>query len=107
LQNSLIKRGQEAVYRQDHQTLKGLYMETYKEDYQLNLSDIFLKLFFHACQHNRKSTIIFLFKMYFEIFSESERIALRQSFYYGKFKIKEKRITRWYDQCILPVIRMK
>ena len=106
MQNNLIRRGQEAVYRQDHQTLKGLYMEVHKDDYQLNLSNIFLKLFFHACHHNRKSTIVFLFQMYFEIFSEAERIALRQSFYYGKFKIKEERLIRWYDQCILPIIRI-
>jgi len=44
--------------------------------------------------------------MYYEIFSEAERIGLRQSFYYGKFKIKKKSLVNWYNQCILPVIKV-
>ena len=50
--------------------------------------------------------IVFLFQMYYEIFSEAERIGLRQSFYYGKFKIKKKSLVNWYNQCILPVIKV-
>ena len=43
--------------------------------------------------------------MYFEIFSETQQIALRQSFYYGKFKIKNKELINWYSNTIIPIIR--
>jgi len=104
MQRQLINRGKEAVYVQDHAQLKQLYAETHNEDYQLSVADIFLQLFYY--QHNRKNTIVFLFQMYYEIFSEAERIGLRQSFYYGKFKIKKKSLVNWYNQCILPVIKV-
>ena len=45
--------------------------------------------------------------MYFEIFTESERMALRQAFYYGKIKIKKKEMKKWYNDNILPVIKIK
>ena len=106
MQRQLINRGQSAVYCQDHAGLKTLYRETQRDDYQINIADIFLKLFYYACEHNRRSTIIFLFQMYFDVFGESERIALRQSFYYGKFKIKNKDLIKWYDNHIIPVIRI-
>ena len=105
MQRQLIQRGKNAVFIQDHQQLKNLYTETHNLDYQLNMADIFLQLFYYACQHNRQATIIFLLQMYYEIFSETERIALRQSFYYGKYKIKKKSLSSWYDKCILPIIR--
>jgi hypothetical protein len=106
MQRQLINRGKEAVYVQDHVQLKQLYAETHNGDYQLSVADIFLQLFYYACQHNRKNTIVFLFQMYYEIFSEAERIGLRQGFYYGKFKIKKKSLVNWYNQCILPVIKV-
>ena len=106
MQRKLINRGKKAIYIQDHASLKQLYFETYNiEDFQVNISDIYLKLFYYACTHNRKNTIIFLFKIYFEIFSETQQIALRQSFYYGKFKIKNTELINWYSNTIIPIIR--
>ena len=61
MQRQLINRGKEAVYVQDHDQLKQLYAETHNRDYQVSVADIFLQLFYYACQHNRKNTIIFLF----------------------------------------------
>ena len=57
MQRQLINRGKEAVYVQDHAQLKQLYAETHNGDYQLSVADIFLQLFYYACQHNRKNTI--------------------------------------------------
>jgi hypothetical protein len=105
MQNQLIKQGKKAVYSQDHQALKDLYRDAQRDDYEINMTDIFLKLFYYACRYNRRSTIIFLFQMYYEIFSQTERIALRQSFYYGKFKITDKDILKWYSDNIIPMIR--
>ena len=103
----LLKEGKKAVFIQDHKELKEIYAQTLNRDYQLHIGDIFLKLFYYACQHNRKSTILFLFRMYFEIFTESEKMALRQGFYYGKVKIQQKEMKQWYSDCILPVIKIK
>ncbi len=106
MQKQFIRKGQAAIYRHDHKSLKELYMESQSKDYQINISDIFLKLFYYACTHGRRNTIIFLFQMYYEIFSQAEQIALRQSFYYGKFKIKDKNLQRWYTNNIIPIIRL-
>ena len=106
MQRILIDSGKHAVFNQDHETLKDIYIQSQDSDYQLNISAIFLKLFYHACQHERKATIIFLFQMYFEIFSEAEQIALRQSFYYGKFQLKHKYLVNWYDKHLLPMIKI-
>tara|TARA_Y100000768_G_C23773336_1_gene584389 strand:+ start:182 stop:505 length:324 start_codon:yes stop_codon:yes gene_type:complete len=107
MQKELIKIGKDAVYTQDHEKLKSIYKHSQNTDYLLNESEIFLKLFYYACQHSRKSTIIFLFRIYFDLFSFSQQIALRQSFYYGKFKIKNKKLQKWYNNNILPIIKIK
>ena len=93
--SSILEEGKKAVFIQDHQELKEIYAQTLNRDYQLHTGDIFLKLFYYACHHNRKSTILFLFRMYFEIFTESEKMALRQGFYYGKVKIFRSCIIRY------------
>jgi len=56
-------------------------------------------------RQKQKGTIVFLFRSYFDLFTETERIALRQSFFYGKYKIKDKRLAQWYSHTILPIIR--
>ena len=88
MNKQIISKGKSAVYVQDHIGLKTLYNDINRNDYQINISDLFLKLFYHACQHERKSTIIFLLRIYFELFSQCEQIALRQCFFYGKYKLK-------------------
>lgn len=102
----LLKEGKNAVYLQDHAKLKHVYSRTNTQDYQLPISDIYLKLFYYACKHNRKETIKFLFQIYFEIFSDYEKIAIRQGFYYAKTKIKEKDLREWYSSYVLPIIKL-
>jgi len=106
MERELIKRAKEAIFIQDHQQLKDIYGGICALDYQLNISYIFFQLFYYACQYNRKTTIMFLFRIYYEIFSDAERVALRQGFYYGKFKIKEEELATWYNHCLLPVIKV-
>ena len=45
MQNQLIKQGKKAVYSQDHQALKDLYRDAQRDDYKINMTNIFLKLF--------------------------------------------------------------
>jgi hypothetical protein len=105
MQREFHKRGLSAIYVEDHIALKTLYKETRELEYDINISDLFLKLFFSACIQNRKNTIIFLFQCYFDLFTQVEQIALRQSFFYGKYRIKNKQLTQWYSDTILPIIR--
>ena len=105
MQRCFYERGRDAIAMSDHQELKNLYIDAQHIDYEINIADIFLKLFYSACKHNRKGSIIFLFECYFDMFTEAERIALRQSFFYGKYQIKNKQLTHWYNECVLPIIR--
>jgi hypothetical protein len=106
MNKQIISKGKSAVYVQDHIGLKTLYNDINRNDYQINISDLFLKLFYHACQHERKSTIIFLLRIYFELFSQCEQIALRQCFFYGKYKLKKKSMISWYSQYVIPLIKI-
>jgi len=105
MQREFHKRGLSAIYVEDHIALKALYKETQELEYDINILDLFLKLFFSACIKNRKNTIICLFQCYFDLFTEAERIALRQSFFYGKYQIKNKQLTKWYSETILPIVK--
>ena len=107
MNKQIISKGKTAVYVQDHDCLKTLYNDIQRNDYQINMADLFLKLFYHACQHERKSTIIFLLRIYFELFSQCEQIGLRQSFFYGKYKLKKKSMISWYSQYVIPLIKIE
>ena len=106
MNKQLVSKGKRAVYIQDHACLKSLYADINTNDYEINITDLFLKLFYHACQHERKSTIIFLLRIYYDIFSQCEQIALRQSFFYGKYKLKKKSMISWYSQYVIPLIKI-
>lgn len=76
-------------------------------EYQINFQNIFQKLLLHACTKNSKECIIFLINLYFEKFDVVTKIALRQSFFYGKYLIKDKPTKAWYNDNIIPLIRAK
>ena len=105
MQRQLYNLGKQAIFIEDHTELKSIYKEAINLDYDINMTDIFIKLFYSACIHNRKSTIIFLFQCYFDMFTKMERIALRQSFFYGKYQIKDVQLIHWYADTILPIIK--
>lgn len=101
----LLKKGKKAIDCQNHSEIKNLYFQTQNRTRRINLYDVFLKLFFYACQKERKDSIIFLMRMYMEYFSDTTKIALRQSFFYGKYKIKSASLRKWYSEYILPIIK--
>lgn len=97
----LYKQIKDAVYVQDHVRLKEIYMENASK---FDLSDLFIKSLNHACTYQRKSTIIFLLQSYYDVFSDIEKIALRQCFQYGKFLLKDKEMIDWYNMFVLPLV---
>ena len=45
-------------------------------------------------------------RIYYEIFDDVSQIALRQSFVYPKYIIKDKNLTNWYSKNILPLVKI-
>lgn len=84
------------------QDIKG-----HNSEYDINFQYIFTQLFNHACLKKNKEIIIFLMRIYYEVFDEVSQIALRQSFVYPKYIIKDKTLTNWYSKNILPLVRIK
>ena len=100
-----VKLGKTAVYNEDHEALQELYKDLYNggqynNEYQINIEYIFLQLFYHACKLERKGTILYLYNFYQKM-SDSNKIALRQSFTYGKYLMKNKALKEWYSKTIL------
>ena len=53
---------------------------------------------------NNFDAIIFLVNVYFNL-GLYDRLALKQTAFYGKYLIKDKKLRIWYDSCILPIFR--
>ena len=85
-----------------HTDLKQMSNES---DYDINYQYIFTQLLNHACLKRSKEIIIFLTRVYYEIFDEVAQIGLRQSFTYPKYLIKDKTLTKWYNDNILTLVR--
>jgi len=102
MNTSILRRGMEAVETQDHYKLKDLYEE---HGTSKDAGELYIRLLYHACTKRRRSTIIFLVRQYYEIFNDIEQIAIRQSFFYGKYKMSDKGDRKWYDECVLPLVR--
>ena len=84
------------------------YMKELNQTNEYNCNDqyIFQQLFTHACLKKKKNIIIFLIRLYFEIFDEFTQIALKHSFVYAKYTIKnDKSLFNWYDKHIIPLIK--
>lgn len=59
----------DAVYTQDHIKLKTIYSDNLQDiDNRRDMSDLFIKSLYYACQYNRKFTIVFLSQAYFDIY---------------------------------------
>jgi len=100
-----INLGKAAVEIEDHEALQELYKDLHNggqnNEYQINIEYIFLQLFYHACKLERKGTILYLYNFYKTAISDSDKIALRQSFTYGKYLMKTNTLKEWYAKTIL------
>ncbi|MDC0230361.1 hypothetical protein OAK19_00210 [Aureispira] len=104
-----IDQGKKAISLNNVPILQGLYdnIENKQRDveYQINFQYIYQKLLFHACIKEAKDCIIFLLNLYLNNFDDVSKIALRQSFFYGKYLLKDEKLIDWYDKNIISKIR--
>ena len=104
-----INRGKEAITLNNVSILQDLYdsIENKQKDleYQINFQYIYQKLLFHVCIKESKDCIIFLLNLYLNKFDDVSKIAIRQSFFYGKYLLKDEKMIEWYDQNIISKIR--
>ena len=104
-----ISRGKEAISLDNALILQDLYNTIRNKqrnvEYQINFQYIYQKLLLHACIKEAKECIIFLFNLYRNKFDDISKIALRQSFFYGKYLLKDEKLIDWYDQNIIFKIK--
>jgi hypothetical protein len=100
-----IDQGKEAITRNNVTILQEIYntiKNKQKEvEYNINFQYIYQKLLFHACIKESKDCITFLRNLYLNKFDDVSKIALRQSFFYGKYLLKDKNLIEWYDKNII------
>ena len=113
MQNNIINSGKEYVDINNITLLKKLYIQIFdfntnkKNEYKLNFQYIYKTLLLYACTKKKKESIKFLVDLYF-IFDDISKIALRQTFFYGKYLLKKpKELIKWYDKYVLEKIRIK
>ena len=113
MQNNIISSGKEYIDINNIALLKELHNKIYNfntnkdSDYKLNFQYIYKTLLLYACTKKKKKSIKFLADLYFT-FDDISRIALRQTFFYGKYLLKKpKDLIKWYDKYVLEKIRIK
>ena len=88
--------------------------EMLKLDYKIDRLDIFKNIFNHSCSRGNKELIEWFLELYLNHFSDIEKIAIRQLFFYGKYiimndvrnKIKNKtNLIHWYDNNVISKIK--
>lgn len=107
---SIIKRGKNIIRVNDVKGLHDLYRDISQitnNDYQLSVAYIYQQLYTYACQFGSEDMLIWFIEIYYEIFSDMEKIALRQMFIYGKYVANRNKCinNKWYNQCIIPLIK--
>ena len=105
-----ISDGKEYIRMNDIKSLEQIYRdisEIPQNDYQLSGPYIFQQLFTYACQYASQETLIWFIRMYYEIFNDLEKIALRHMFIHGKYvSFRNSGLKKnWYNQCIIPLIK--
>jgi hypothetical protein len=73
-------------------------------EYRLNFEHIYNQVLLTACINVRKEILEWLLELY-QNFDEVTKIALRPSFIYGKYLIKNSKSTlEWYKSDFLPTV---
>ena len=109
MEKSFLKEGNRYIKNNNIEELKKCCKQIYHfdNDYQLNKTFFFQRFFNNICIFGDKEMIILFMIFYFEL-SLMDRLFLRQNFFYGKYLIrKNKKINdRWYNESILPLIKV-
>ena len=79
---------------------------TRNNEIEISIPNIFIKLFYFSCIKNKKDCIEYLINIYINDMDTVTKVGLRQSFYYGKYLIKDKKLYNWYDENILSLIKL-
>jgi len=103
----MLRQARNCIRYSDIQGLKSACEEISQS--RVNHAHFYKMLFLCACQYGCRNTIIWFVEVFFEFFSAIERIALRQTFFYGKHLVSKNAHvdTHWYDSNILSVFRMR
>lgn len=109
MNKNLVIEGKYLIGAHDIDGLTDFYHDlkshSLNSEYDINSQYIFNQLFNHACLKKNKEIIIYLMMLFYEIFDDVSQIALRQSFVYPKYLIKDKLLTKWYSENILPLVK--
>lgn len=104
-----LQIGKDLIDMDSVRGLESLYLEiiekTKDKEYSINISHIYQQLLYYASIKEKKGILEFLVGTYFEIFGDIEKIALRQSFFYCKYLIKDRELVGWFDQNVIPLIK--
>ena len=93
MESQYIREGKEYILRDNEVGLETVYQQIQNfnnqkdHEYQINYQNVYQKLLLFACIKHAKDCIFYLVNVYFE-FDDITQIALRQSFYYGKYLMK-------------------
>ena len=111
MDKQFMRVGKDCIDHNDIDGLNNLTIDIQKHiksaEYIINFQNIYQKLFLYACIKGYQECITYLFKLYFELFDDITKIALRQMFFYGKVLLKDKNTIKWYNNNIIPPIRAK
>ena len=94
----IIKTCKIYIKNNDLEMLKGYYIDLYELDINEGAYQyIYQKIFLYACIIGVDKILEWLSEIYFQ-FDDISQIALRQSFFYGKYLLKTyKHEIKWYD----------
>lgn len=108
-QAKLLQHGKQIIKEGKIESVQLLYktIKHKSKHVKMNIEYMFCQLFNCACQHSKKDIIHRLLQMYFESFPETQMIALRQFFFYGKYLIKNQRVKSWYASSVIPIFKQK
>ena len=95
----ILSESTDCVRANDLDGLKGIYADL--PDY-INREHLFNQVFLSACTH-QKTEIIYWLYMIFLSMDPVSQVALRHTFTYGKYIIKDKTIRKWYEEKIINI----
>ena len=106
----IINEGKNYIKYNDLKGLESIYyhIAASTNDYLINGVYVFRNLYIYACQYGTRETLIWFIELFYEVFSDIERIALRQLFIYGKYTMRRNRCISvgWYNDSIISLVKI-
>ena len=109
--DGILRTGKDYIKYNDTSGLQT-YLKTAERrtvDYQLNFQYVFRDLYYYACKNGTQEMISWFICVYFDYFDVVSRIAMRQTFSYGKYLLAGKKNPRisddWYEEFVMDAVR--